>query len=258
MELRASDLSFSYNGRSTLDHVTIAVRSGQTVGVIGPNGSGKSTLLRLLARALPPQAGEVTIDGRNIAGMERNALARLVAVVPQSPVLPDAFTVEETILLGRTPHLGFLETEGPRDLAIARRAMELTDTLPFAARRLAQLSGGERQRVVVARALAQEARFLLLDEPTTYLDLSHQQGLLQLVARLVHEENLGVLTAFHDLNTASEYCDEIAVLSQGRVRAHGAPDDVLTAAVIEAAFATPVCIIPHPVTGRPLIIPRAA
>ncbi len=256
MELVAEDLSFSYNGRAILEGVSLRLKSGEVVGVIGPNGSGKTTLIRLLSRSLQPQRGSVYLDGRDISNLERAALARLIAVVPQSPVLPDGFTAEELVLLGRTPHLRFLETEGPGDLQVARRAMELTDTLQFAQRRLGQLSGGEKQRVAIARALAQEPHILLLDEPTTYLDLSHQVEILGLVTRLAANGDLAVLAAFHDLNVAAHYCQRLVLLHNGHVHAEGLPDEVLTPATIAASFAAPVYVFQHPVTRSPIVVPR--
>jgi iron complex transport system ATP-binding protein len=254
MNLVADSVTYAYNGDPVVRGVSLTLRSGQVVGVIGPNGSGKSTLIRLLARAFSPKSGRVSLDGRDLNSYDRAALARLIAVVAQSPQLPDAFTVEELVLLGRTPHLGFLASEGPGDRQVAQRAMEITDTLRFVQRRMGQLSGGERQRVVIARALAQEPHVLLLDEPTTYLDLSHQLDILKLVVRLAREHHLAVLSTFHDLNAAAEYCDELVLLQDGRVFAQGRPQDVLTPEIIGAAFGAQVCVFPNPLTGTPIVV----
>jgi iron complex transport system ATP-binding protein len=176
-------------------------------------------------------------------------------VVAQSPQLPDAFTAEELILLGRTPYLGFLASEGPKDLAAARRAMEITDTLHFAQRRLAQLSGGERQRVVIARALAQEPDVLLLDEPTANLDLRHQTDLLQLTRDLAHRDGLTVVITLHDLNQAAQCADRLALLSEGRLLGVGEPASVLVPSLLSEAYRVPVTVTSHPIYKTPMVVP---
>jgi len=255
--LSARGLSFSYNGHPVLEGVSLELRPGRLMGVIGPNGAGKSTLVRLLSGLLKPQAGEVTLDGRAIAAWRRRDLARRLAVVPQSPSLPEAFTVAEVVLLGRTPYLGLLGNETAHDRALARRAMERTEIWPLAHRLIGTLSGGERQRVVVARALAQEPSVLLLDEPTTHLDVNHQIGLISLLKQLVAEDNLSALAILHDLNLASLYCDELILLAGGQIVARGQPKEVLTNARIESAYGTDVLVMTHPRTGRPVIVPGA-
>lgn len=254
--LSARELTFAYNSRPVLHKVSLDLVPGRLVGVIGPNGAGKSTLVRLLSRLLEPQAGQITLEGRDIRAWKRRELARRLAVVPQSPALPETFTAAEVVLLGRTPHLGFLASESARDWEIARAAMQRTQTAHLAHRTIGTLSGGERQRVVMARALAQEPSVLLLDEPTTHLDVNHQFGLIVLVKHLVATFNLAALIILHDLNLASLYCDELILLADGQVVAQGQPQTVLTAARIASAYHADVLVLTHPQTGSPIIVPE--
>ena len=254
--LTAHGLSFAYNSQPVLHKVSLDLVPGRLIGVIGPNGAGKSTLVRLLSGLLTPQAGEVTLDGRPLARWKRRQLARRLAVVPQSPNLPETFTAGEIVLLGRTPYLGLLSGESPHDRAVARRAMERTQTDHLAHRLIGTLSGGERQRVVVARALAQEPSVLLLDEPTTHLDVNHQFGLIVLVKHLVADYQLAALVILHDLNLASLYCDELILLAEGQIAAQGHPEEVLTQARIGSAYRADVLVMAHPQTGRPVIVPE--
>jgi ABC-type cobalamin/Fe3+-siderophores transport system ATPase subunit len=223
------------------------------VALIGPNGAGKTTLLRALAR-LVPFAGEIELDGRQLAEIGRGELARLVAVVPQEPSTPPWMTVAEYVLLGRTPHLGPLAKEGARDREAAARALARLDLLGFVDRRLGTLSGGEKQRVVVARALAQEAAIVLLDEPTAALDIGHQQQALDLLDRLRAESGLTLVAAMHDLTLAAQYADRMVLLDGGRVVADGAPTEVLTAAVIARHYGAAIDVVP--VGDRIAIVPR--
>lgn len=254
--LSARDLCFGYEGRPVLHKVSLDLVPGRLTGVIGPNGAGKSTLVRLLSGLLAPQAGEVTLDGRPIARWKRRELAQRLAVVPQAPNLPETFSAGEVVLLGRTPYLRLLASESAHDRAVAREAMERTETWPLAQRLIGTLSGGERQRVVVARALAQEAPILLLDEPTTHLDVNHQLGLIVLVRHLVAHFNLAALIILHDLNLASVYCDDLILLAGGEVAARGRPQEVLTQAQISRAYRADVLVMSHPQTGRPIIVPE--
>ncbi len=251
-------VAFAYGDRQAIAGVSLALRPGRVLGLLGPNGSGKSTLLRLAAGVLRPDAGSVRLEGDELAALDRQAIARRIAVVPQGGTLPAGFTGWDVVLAGRTPHLRPLAQPGRRDEAVARRALELTDALPLADRRAGELSGGERQRLLLARALAQEPDVLLLDEPTTHLDLPHQVALLALVRRFAREDGLAVLGAFHDLNLASEYCDELALLRDGRLVALGPPAEVLTAEGIAAVYGMVVPLLRHPDSGRPAILPPAA
>ncbi len=254
--LSARELTFAYNGFPVLEKVSLDLQPGRLVGVIGPNGAGKSTLVRLLSGVLTPGSGQVTLDGRPLAAWKRRQVARRLAVVPQSPNLPEMFTVAEVVLLGRTPYLGLLGNESAHDREIARRAMERTQSWHLAHRLIGTLSGGERQRVVVARALAQQPSVLLLDEPTTHMDVNHQLGLIVLVRQLAAEDNLAVLAILHDLNLASLYCDELILLAGGRIVAHGGPREVLTHDRISAAYRADVLVLSHPQTGRPVVVPE--
>lgn len=246
--LKATDLHFSYGPRRHRDAaeavsgVTLSVERGEFVSLIGPNGSGKTTLLRLLSGALRPQSGRVEIFGRDAARMSRRDIARTVAVVPQDTSVTFAFTVEDIVLMGRFPHLGAYGFEGEHDFAVAREALAATGTLPFAERYIQDLSGGERQRVIVARALAQEADILLLDEPTAFLDIRHQVEITRLVKRLRDEKNLTVVAASHDLNLAAAFSERLVLLKDGKVFADGAPGDVIRKDVLESAYETDVYV----------------
>ena len=253
--IEARAVTFSYNGAPVLDSVDICLEAGAVVGVIGPNGAGKSTLVRLLSRVLHPASGEVRLNGLGIERWRPADLARVLAVVPQDPDLPPAFTAWEMVLIGRAPYLGWTGNESEHDRAIVRQAMDATRIAHLAGRYIGQLSGGERQRVVVARALAQEPRVLLLDEPTSHLDISHQVDTLSLIRGLVAEEGLAALAIFHDLNLAAQYCDELVLLDQGRVMAQGPPAQVLTPELLQRVYRTEVMVIAHPANGLPLALP---
>ncbi len=235
--------------------VTIRVERGSVVGILGPNGSGKTTLLRLLAGMLRPESGRVTLNGANVASLPRAALARSIAVVPQETHLAFDYTVLEIALMGRYPHLGTFELEGPRDVAIAREALAATGTLTLERRSFATLSGGEKQRVVIASALAQEAEILLLDEPTASLDLGYQFDIAALLARLNRERALTIVVATHDLNFAASLCGSVVMLSEGRVTAAGPTDDTLTSMSIQALYGVVADVYPHHAAGHLTVVP---
>lgn len=253
--LEAHQITFSFNGTPVLDKVDLRLAPGRMIGVIGPNGAGKSTLVRLLSRLLTPAGGWVWLNGHNLTHWRPSELARVLAVVPQSPELPPAFTAWEMVLMGRTPYLGWTGRESERDQAVARRAMEETGTWHLADRLIGQLSGGEQQRVIIARALAQEPRVLLLDEPTAHLDINHQVETLSLITRLVKERELAALAIFHDLNLAAQYCHELVLLHQGQVAMQGSPDQVLTPPLLQQVYGTEVTVMPHPRNGLPVVFP---
>jgi iron complex transport system ATP-binding protein len=223
------------------------------LALIGPNGAGKSTLVRAAA-GLVPYAGAIRLDGADIRALRVRERARLISYVPQEPVLPPDMTVEQYVLLGRTPYLGYLGGPGRHDRDRVAAALERLDVAQFAARRLARLSGGERQRVVLARALATEPRLLLLDEPTSMLDVGHQQQVLELVDGLRKEGGLTVLSTLHDLTVAGQYADELVLLHEGQVAASGSAATVLTAELIEAVYAARVSVTAGQ-DGRPVVAP---
>ena len=225
VELRG--VSVRLGGRFVVQDVDLVVERGEWVAVIGPNGAGKTTLLRAVAGLLSCD-GSVFLHGRPASALSRRERARLVAVVPQEPVTPPWMTVADYVLLGRTPHLAALAWEGPADFGVVTRALERLDLLQYGERPLGTLSGGEKQRVVVARALAQEASVVLLDEPTAALDIGHQQQTLELLDALRAESDLTLVAAMHDLTLAAQYADRMVVLDGGRVVAEGPPGEVLT------------------------------
>lgn len=230
--LAANRVSRSLGGKPVVDGVSIAPREGETVGLLGPNGSGKSTLLRLLAGLLNPSAGAVTLDGRELSGVDRRALARRVAVVEQNTDTQVPLTVRDVVRLGRIPHRRAWQQAGAEDAEAVRAALERTGLTGKADQRWQTLSGGERQRVQIARALAQQPRELLLDEPTNHLDVQHQLELLELLVELP----LTTVVALHDLNLAAMFCERIVVLQQGSVVAAGEPSEVLTEPLIEQVY----------------------
>jgi len=225
--IAAVDVSVRLGGHLALDGVSLTVADGEWVSVVGPNGAGKSTLLRALA-GLVDADGEVSLGDAPLASLNRRERARLVALVPQSPVVPPGMAVADYVLLGRTPYIPPLGRESASDLEAVGRALEQLDLLAFAGRALDTLSGGERQRVLIARALAQAAPILLLDEPTTALDVGHQQDVLELVDRLRRDNGLTVVSTMHDLTLAGQYADRLVLLHDGQVVTSGSADEVLT------------------------------
>jgi cobalamin transport system ATP-binding protein len=253
--LEILSLSVGYGSRLVLHEITLHVQSGEIVALIGPNGAGKTTLIRAISGVVRPQSGSLRAGGANLAELSPAQRARRLAVVPQARNLPDPFTVWQTVLLGRTPYLGWLGQTTDRDRQRVHWALERTETLELAGRRIGELSGGEQQRVLLARALAQETLILLLDEPTAHLDLHHQTALLDLVYALTRENHLTVLMALHDLNLAALYADRVALLVDGHLQAMGTPAEVLTADRLSQAYRLPLHVIQHPDFGVPLVLP---
>jgi iron complex transport system ATP-binding protein len=258
--LRATDVSFRYeagNRRApeVLSGASVAAGSGSIVGLLGPNGSGKTTLLKILAGMLKARSGRVTLDDRPLESFTRRELARRIAMVPQETHSTFDFSVLDIVLMGRYPHLGTFELEGPQDLAIARAALTATDTLALQGRPFATLSGGEKQRVVIASALAQEAGILLLDEPTSSLDLSYQWEIAALLGRLNRERGTTMVVSTHDLNFAAAVCGEIVMISRGTVVAHGETSKVLTAANIRAVYGMDADVSFHERAGHLTVVP---
>src|SRR5512145_898898 len=254
--LKIENLSVDYGSRRILHGVSLNVQSGELLALIGPNGAGKSTLIRAVSGVIPIAEGEIRTNGDDFASLTALQRARYVATVPQAVAMPPAYTVWETVLFGRTPHLGFLGQLSGKDEEIARQSLARVSALPLADRRVGELSGGEQQRILLARALCQSTPILLLDEPTAHLDLQYQVSLLELVNELAHKDNLAVLVALHDLNLAAHYADRIALMVAGSIKAMGKPKDVLQSELIEEAYCLPVKVVQHPFLDIPLILPN--
>ncbi len=252
--LTLESLTICYGPRPILRNISLTLAPGEVLAVIGPNGAGKSTLIRAASGGLVPAQGRALLNGVEAHRLPPDLRARRVAVVPQALRLPEAFTVFETVLMGRTPYLGWLARESRADRALALTAMRRTEVAGLAARCVGELSGGEQQRVLIARALAQAAPILLMDEPTAHLDLKHQVHVLSLVRRLARQDKLAVLVALHDLNLAAQFADRVALLVNGELRRTGPPAEVLTAADLSVAYGLPVNVIAHPAQGTPLIV----
>ena len=248
---------FAYGGRPALDGVTFAAREGEFVGLLGPNGAGKSTLIRLVAGLLAPSAGTVRLAGLDPAAAPRRQVAQVCALVPQEPRLDWPFTVREAVMMGRAAHQGLLAIPGRYDTGAVDGALSACDLVGLAGRRVDALSGGERRRVFFARALAQEPRVLLLDEPTAFLDLSHQVATMEM-ARVAARGGLCVVAVLHDLNQAAAACDRLVVIGGGRVVAEGPPAEVLTAARVAEVWGVPVWRGEHGVTGATIVLPTGA
>jgi len=241
-------------GREVLRGVSLELRAGEVLALVGANGAGKTTLLRAASGVLRPDAGRVLLAGRPLASTERRELARQIAVVPQDAPFAFPFRAGEVVLMGRSPHLPRLGFEGARDLAIARAALARVGIEALADRSILEISGGERQLVLLARALAQEPRVLLLDEPTAHLDLRHRLGVLELVRELA-AEGRSALVVSHDLSLAAGSCDRLALLSGGRVLAVGPPAEILSSASVRETFGIEADVVPGP-DGTPLVLPR--
>ena len=244
----AQGVFFQIEAKTLLDGVDLNAAHGQMVGLIGPNGAGKSTFLRAISGVLRVQSGSIHLDGADLRSLTSKEVAAGLAIVPQIVPYTHGFTVMELVLMGRYPHLGRFQIEGAGDERIARDAMRLTETEQFAERTLDTLSGGERQRVIVSRALAQQPRILLLDEPTANLDVLHQLKVLGLVRNLV-DDGLTAVAAIHDLNMASRFCDRLVLLQEGRVLTEGTPEEVLTPDTIAQAFGVKAAVYRDPHTG---------
>jgi iron complex transport system ATP-binding protein len=246
--------SFAYGTRDALSNVSFTARSGEFVGLVGPNGAGKSTLVRLVAGLAAPYSGTVRLAGLDPHTAPRRAVAQVCALVPQEPRIAWPFTVREAVMMGRTPRQGLLAFATELDHGAVRGALEACDLVHLAGRRLDALSGGERRRVFFARALAQEPRVLLLDEPTAFLDLAHQVAVMRM-AQLAARGGLCVVAVLHDLNLAAAACDRLVVLSGGRVVAEGRPGEVLTDARVREVWGVPVWRGENGATGAPIVLP---
>ncbi len=254
--LEVKDLCLSYNHHTVVKDMSFTLRSGELLGLIGPNGCGKTSIIRALSRVLSPISGNITLNGKLFNRIHRNDLARLIGVVPQNPSLPETFTVSEVALLGRNPHLGLLRSESAKDFTITWWAMERTGISPLSQKRIGELSGGERQRVTIARVLAQEPEFILMDEPTANLDINHQVEILNLIKSLCRERNIAVLIALHDLNIAAQYCNRLLLMNEGQIYAEGTPQEVITTANINAVYGAESFVYPHPENNLPVVLLR--
>ncbi len=254
--LSAQSLSFQWTAdeKPVVDDVSLDVGFGEMVGLIGPNGAGKSTLLRLCAGLLTPHAGEVRFLSTSLAEWARKPLAREMAIVPQDMSVPFAFSVEELVLMARSPYKGALGFETLEDLEIARAALEEFDLLQISGRPIDRVSGGERQRAFIARAITQQPRLLLCDEPSSHLDLHHQAKLFRILRKRIENGSLSVLVALHDLNLAAAACDRIVLMDAGQVVACGAPIDVLSAKTLESVYRTRLVVDINEATGRPYVL----
>ncbi|PYY37441.1 ABC transporter ATP-binding protein [Curtobacterium sp. MCPF17_046] len=255
--LEARGLSVGYDKHPVLRDLDLAVERGTVTTFLGANGCGKSTLLKALGRVLKPQSGEVLLDGAPIRKEANRAVARKLAILPQSPLAPAGTSVLDLVMRGRNPHQSWARPWTAEDAAVAEDAIAATGLTEVAHRDVASLSGGQRQRAWIALVLAQRADTLLLDEPTTYLDLAHQLDVLRLVRRINREQGATVVMVLHDLTLAARYSDRLVVLHDGGVVADGSPVDVLTPALLERAFGLHARVIPDPVTGSPMVVPEA-
>lgn len=254
IKIEMQNVCLGYGRKVVLEDMTFHVMPGEVVGLIGPNGCGKSTIIKALSRIISPHSGKILLDGKDVSQIPRRDLARLLGVVPQIPLLPSTFTAFEIVLMGRNPHLGLFQYEGPEELAITWRAMERTATQSLAERRVGELSGGEVQCLIIARVLAQETKAILLDEPTANLDIGRQIEILDLIKGLCRESNLTVLAALHDLNLASQYCDRLVLINNGRIHAEGTPREVIIPQNIEEVYGTDGCVYAHPLNGLPIVL----
>lgn len=253
--LAARGLTAGYPGRRVIEDLDLEIAPGRITMIIGANACGKSTLLSVLARVNAPLGGRVELDGVDIATIARRRFAQNVGLLPQHPSAPDGLTVAELVSRGRHPHRGVFQRWSAGDTARVDDAMAKTGVAGLADRPVGDLSGGQRQRVWIAMALAQEPRILLLDEPTTFLDLSHQIEVLDLLRTLNRTDGTTIVVVLHELNLAARYADDLVVMSHGRIVAHGRPADVLTRDVVAQAFELDALVIPDPLTSTPLVIP---
>lgn len=255
VRLEASSLSVGYGERLVVDTLDLSIVGGTVTAVIGPNGCGKSTLLRALGRLLPARSGAVLLDGRQIDRMPTRDVARILGLLPQAPSAPEGLTVADLVARGRHPHQSWYRQWSADDKAAVDAALEMTGISDLAERTVDELSGGQRQRAWISMALAQGTDLLLLDEPTTYLDLAHQIDVLDLVQELHSSMGRTIIMVLHDLNLAARYADTIVAMRDGRIVAQGAPADVLTEALLLDVFGLDARVVEDPVSGTPLVVP---
>ncbi|WP_222192668.1 ABC transporter ATP-binding protein [Modestobacter italicus] len=253
--LRAEDLTLGYGERTVVEGLDLAVPPGRITAIVGANACGKSTLLRSMTRLLAPRAGRVLLDGKAVHRLPAKELARTLGLLPQSPIAPEGITAADLIGRGRNPHQGVFSRWKPEDDAAVAAALEATQTTELADRAVDELSGGQRQRVWIAMALAQQTDLLLLDEPTTFLDVSHQIEVLDLLTDLNRARGTTIVMVLHDLNMAARYADHLVAMAGGRVHATGTPDQVLTEECVRAVFGLDSRVVVDPTSGKPLMLP---
>ena len=253
--LKVENISFYYGARRILENIRFSAEKGDFIGIIGPNGSGKTTLLRIINNLLKPAEGAVLLDGREVSKMREKEIAKRISSVPQNPTVNFDFSVWDIVMMGRYPHLGRLSIEDERDEEIVSRCMKLTNIQHLANRSVTEVSGGELQRILIARALAQEARILLLDEPTSNLDINYQIEIMDLLRDLTLKKGITVICTMHDLNLAARYCEMLILLSNGRIRAIGRPEEVITRDNIKETFGIDVLVEKNPITNSIYVIP---
>ncbi|MGA8258311.1 MAG: ABC transporter ATP-binding protein [Nocardioides sp.] len=253
--LRAEQITVGYGMTPVIADLTFDVPDGKVTSIIGPNGCGKSTLLRTLARLLKPTSGQVHLDGDPIASISTKEISKRLALLPQSPISPEGLLVRDLVGRGRHPHQKWFSQWSPDDEQVVEAALRMTDTLDLADRPIDQLSGGQRQRAWIAMTLAQDTDLVLLDEPTTFLDLAHQIEVLDLVTRLNRERGRTVVMVLHDLNLAARYSDVIVVMKDGAIVGQGAPTEIFTETMLSTVFGLDADILPDPRTGLPILVP---
>ncbi|MDZ4384122.1 MAG: ABC transporter ATP-binding protein [Nitrospirota bacterium] len=252
------EIYFRYGDAWVLEDICLDVVEGEMIGIIGPNGSGKSSLLKLLSRLNSPQQGDISLRGVDLSLMDQADIAKTTAMVPQESTFFFPYTVDEVVLMGRTPHLRGRLFEGRHDMEVVREVMHWMDIAGLGERPVTEISGGERQRVVIARALAQEPDILILDEPTASLDIAHQVEIYHILTRLNEERGLTIILSSHDLNLAAHYCHRMILMNKGRIYAAGTPSEVITEENIREVYGCPVLVDAHPVSGGPrlTLLPR--
>ncbi|WBB67864.1 ABC transporter ATP-binding protein [Micromonospora sp. WMMD812] len=253
--MRTEALTLGYDDRSIVTNLDVAIPDGMITAIVGANACGKSTLLRGLARLLAPRGGAVYLDGRALADLRTLDVAKVLGLLPQTPIAPDGITVADLVSRGRYPHQGWFRRWTEHDHEAVARALDATGTADLINRPIRELSGGQRQRVWIAMTLAQDTDLLLLDEPTTYLDINHQVELLRLLRTLNAESGKTIVVVLHDLNLACRFCDHLIAMSEGAIVAEGAPTDVVTAELVEKVFGLSCLVIPDPIAGTPMIVP---
>jgi iron complex transport system ATP-binding protein len=250
------DLNYSYErNKSVLNNINLTIKTGEFVGLVGPNGCGKSTLINLICRVLDLQSGYIAIDGIELLSIPHNDLAKLVAVVPQESFFEFDFTALEIVLMGRLPYLGRFQLEGKSDRKLAKVAMKQTKCWDFRNKYMKHLSGGEKQRVVVARALVQDTKYLLLDEPTSHLDMNFQFEVLDIMARLNRKKKITIISVFHDINHASKYCSRLLLMKSGEIIDDGVPNEVINYKNMSKLFDFDIILKHHPKEGYKYILP---